>query len=377
MKIIRPRIALTLLLLAAHGHAQDALPKTGGNKGVYKDGAGGPMDSILLKDYEPESSLVVPRTEISRAKFPVIDVHTHTSQAQIKTKEDVTAWVRVMDRENIEMSVVFTGATGADFDRAVELFSAYPKRFQLWCSFDSTDIADPGYSARAVAELVRCYQKGARGLGEITDKGSGLQKDPRLPPAQRMHPDDPRMDPIFQKCAELRIPVTLHIADHPSNWKPLGPHQERTPPFQGFNQYGKDVSSFDELMAQRDRMLAKHPKTTFILCHLSNQAHDTATLAKTMERFPNVYLDISARDYEIGRQPRTAATFLNRYRTRIMFGTDMGRDQSMYEAWWRLLETPDEFLPGRVWWAYYGLNLPDSTLKSLYRETALKVLNFK
>jgi hypothetical protein len=86
---------------------------------------------------------------------------------------------------------------------------------------------------------------------------------------------------------------------------------------------------------------------------------------------------MSARDYEIGRQPRTAAAFINRYRNRIMFGTDMGRDKSMYEAWWRLLETPDEFLPGRVWWAYYGLELPDATLKSIYRETALKVLNFK
>lgn len=373
----------TILRLACLGafltlpvRAQDAASKTGGNRGVYKDGSGGPMDTILLKDYEPESSLVVPRTNIARAKFPVIDVHTHPSQCQIKTKEDVADWVRVMDEENIAMSVVFTGATGEAFDRAVELFAAYPKRFQLWCSFDATDIADPNYSQRAVDELVRCFRKGARGLGEITDKGSGLQKDPRLPPAQRLHVDDPRMDPIWRKCAELRMPIILHLADHPSNWRPLGPHQERTPVFQGFNQYGKDVAAYEELLAQRDRMLARHPQTTFILCHLSNQGNDTASLAKVLDRFPNLYLDLSARDYEIGRQPRTAAAFLNRYRTRILFGTDMGRDKSMYEAWWRLLETADEFLPGRVWWAYYGLELPDATLKSIYRETALKVLRF-
>ncbi|MBM3854454.1 MAG: amidohydrolase, partial [Verrucomicrobia bacterium] len=150
--------------------------------------------------------------------------------------------------------------------------------------------------------------------------------------------------------------------------------QERTPVFQGFNQYGKGVASYEELLAQRERMLARHPKTTFILCHLSNQGNDTGAVARLLDRFPNAYLDISARDYEIGRQPRTAAAFLNRYRTRIMFGTDMGRDKSMYEAWWRLLETPDEYLPGRVWWMYYGLALPDATLKSIYRETALQVL---
>ena len=185
------------------------------------------------------------------------------------------------------------------------------------------------------------------------------------------------MDPIWAKCAELGMPINLHIADHPSCWKPLGPNQERTPPFQGFNQFGKDVSSYEELLAQRERMLARHPKTTFILCHLSNQGNDTATLAKVLDKYPNAYLDISARDYEVGRQPRTALAFLNRYRTRIVFGTDMGRDKEMYEGWWRLMETADEFLPGRIWWPYYGLELPDATLKSIYRETALKVLKFK
>ncbi len=376
-------ICLSLLLLLILGVpdllAQGANAPAQGpaRKYVYKDGTGGAMDSILLKDYEPASSLVVPRTPIVKAKFPVIDVHTHPSQCGIKTPEDVADWVRTMDEQGIEMSVVFTGATGEKFDQLAELFlSKYPKRFQVYCSFDTSNIEAPDYSQRAVAELVRCYKKGARGLGEVTDKGSGLQRA-EMPAGKRLHVDDPRMDPIWDKCAELGMPVNLHIADHPSCWQPLGPNQERTPTFQAFNQYGKDVASYEELLLMRDRMLAKHPKTTFILCHFSNQGNDTAKLAKFLDRFPNVYLDLSARDYEIGRQPRTAAAFLNHYRTRILFGTDMGRDREMYEGWWRLLETADEFLPGRVWWPYYGLELPDATLKSIYRETALKVLSLK
>ena len=102
-----------------------------------------------------------------------------------------------------------------------------------------------------------------------------------------------------------------------------------------------------------------------------------AALAKTLDRYSNLYVDISARDYEIGRQPRTARAFLDRYRGRVLFGTDMGREKTMYEGWWRLLETADEYIPGRIWWPYYGLELNDNTLKSLYRETALKVLNFQ
>lgn len=339
----------------------------------------GPMDSILLRDYAPASSLVVPATSVAKARFPVIDAHSHTSMSGIKTAEDADAWVRTMDAAGVERTIVFSDATGPDFDRQVEWYlRRHPGRFQLWCSLYAGDVEDPGYTARAVAEIERCYRLGARGVGEVTDKGWGVESDEEhaLPRARRMHFDDPRLDPVWRKCAELGLPVNFHIADHPSCWQPLGPRQERTPDFQHFNLHGKDVLSFEELLASRDRMLARHPKTTFIACHLSNQGHDTASLAAALDRFPNLYLDISARDYELGRQPRTAAKFLARYKDRILFGTDMGRDLEMYRGWWRLLETADEYLPGRIWWRYYALDLPDEVLEALYRGTALRVLKW-
>ena len=336
----------------------------------------GPMDSILLKDYAPASSLSVPETFVPRARFPVIDVHTHSSMSDIKTPEDVDAWVRTMDEVGIERSIVFTDAAGDEFDRQVELYKRYPDRFQLWCGLDTRNIDAPDYPQRAAAELARCYQKGARGAGELSDKGWGFQGG-QIPRDKRLHADDPRLDAFWQKCAELKAPVNIHIADHPSCWQPLGPNQERTPDFQHFNMRGKDVPSYEELLAKRDRLLARHPQTTFIFCHLSNQGNDTAALAKVLDRFPNLYLDISARDYEIGRQPRTAAKFLARYKDRILFGTDMGREKHMYQTWWRLLESADEYLPGRIWWRYYSLELPPETLKPLYRENALRILNWR
>ena len=196
----------------------------------------GPMDSVLLKDYAPSSSLVVPETRVDKARFPVVDVHTHTGQSSIRTAEDVAEWVRTMDAVGIDVSVVFTGATGAEFDRQVELFKPHGKRFQLWCSLEGGDVAAPDWPERAARELERCYRKGARGIGELTDKGSGMQRG-ALPREKRMHPDDPRLDAVWRKCAELKIPANVHIADHPSCWKPLGPNQERTPDFQHFNLY--------------------------------------------------------------------------------------------------------------------------------------------
>ncbi len=346
----------------------------GGWGGPGVDARPGPMDAIALKDYAPKSSLVVAQTSVPKAKYPAIDVHAHVNA---QTPEQVREWVRTMDDVGVEKTVILTGATGSEFDRLVNLYlKPYPSRFVLFCGLDTKDIDKPDYPQRAVAELERCYRKGARGLGELTDKGTGYSRDPNLPRQGRLHPDDPRLNAFWDKCAELKLPVVTHIADHPSCWQPLDVYQERTPDYQHFNLYGKDVPSYEELIAIRDRLLAGHPKTTFIACHLGNQGNDLAALAKALEKFPNFYVDISARDYEVGRQPRAAAKFLARYRDRVLFGTDMGRQAEMYRSWWRLFETPDEFMPGRIWWRYYGLDLPAPVLESLYRGNARRLLNW-
>jgi predicted TIM-barrel fold metal-dependent hydrolase len=374
---MRNVVLSTVLLLAALGLRGDPAEKNwaadpewvkaryGAWGGPGVNPAPGPMDSIPLKDYAPKPSLIVGETAVPKAKYPAIDVHAHVNA---RTPQEVRDWVRTMDDTGIEMTVVLTGATGGAFDRLADLYlREYPGRFELFCGIDTRDVDKPDYPERAAAELARCYKRGARGAGELTDKGTGI--------GGRLHPDDARLDAFWDKCAELNIPANIHIADHPSAWKPLDVYQERTPDYQHFNLYGKNVPSWEELIAMRDRALARHPKTRFIACHLGNQGHDLASLAATLDRYPNLYVDISARDYEVGRAPRTAARFLGRYRDRVLFGTDMGREKSMYQAWWRLFESADEFMPGRVWWRYYGLDLPAPVLESLYRGNARRVLN--
>jgi uncharacterized protein len=282
-----------------------------------------------------------------------------------------------MDEVGVETSVVMTGATGDEFDRLADMYlKPYPGRFQLYCGLESRGISNSDYPERAAAELERCYEMGARGVGEITNKGLGVTLDPELDRSQRMHHDDPRLDRFWEKCAELNMPVNIHVADHPSAWEPLDVFQERTPDYQHFNLHGDDILSHEELLTTRDRLLERHPDTTFIACHLSNQGHDLGALSNALDSYPNLYLDISARDYEIGRTPRAAKKFLTQYQDRVMFGTDMGMQKSMYQAWWRLLETDDEYMTGRVWWPYYGLDLTESVLESLYRDNALKLMNW-
>lgn len=340
----------------------------------------GPMDDVLLMYHAPISSVVNDKSFIPRAKYPVIDVHTHVYPERGKgsSSEKLDNWVRTQQEVGVEKTIVLTGATGERFDECVEFYlGAYPDRFQLYCGMERNDIAGPDYPDRLVKELERCYRMGARGIGELTDKGYGLTGDRDLAPGERLHPDDPRLDDFWAKAAELNLPVNIHIADHPSSWQPPDVFQERTPIFQRFNQYKGDGLSYGELIDIFPRLLKKHPETKFIACHIANQGNDLGGLAGIMDEFPNLYLDISARDYELGRTPRAAAVFLNRYRDRVMFGTDMGMDKSMYQAWWRLLESTDEYMTGRIWWPYYGLGLSSSLLKKMYRTNSLKILNWK
>lgn len=334
----------------------------------------GPMDSLLVKDYAPKSSVVAPETVIERARFPVIDAHTHVLG---RTPEAVDEWVRTMDQVGIVTSVVLTGATGANFDRLAELYlKRHPNRFQLYCGLLTTDIDQPDYPERAAAELRRCYKMGARGVGELSDKGWGYASG-RLPRDKRLHVDDPRLDAFWSACADLKLPVNIHVSDHPSAWQPLDVYQERSPDYQHFNQLGKDVPSYEELIAKRNRAVARNPRTTFIACHLGNQGNDLAELGRVLDAYPNLYLDISARDYELGRTPRAALRFLTKYQGRVLFGTDMGRNIRMFRSWWRLLESEDEYMPGRVGWRYYGLGLPTPVLESLYRGAAAKIMNWE
>ncbi len=343
---------------------------------------------VLLKDYNPASSLVVPVTRVQKARYPAIDFHAH-SAFNGSTKEAVDRWVRLMDEAGVETAIVYSDAIGAEFDRQADLFLSYGKRFQVYCTFDNTDINAPDYRQRVVRELERCYRKGARGVGELSDKGWGLEGGiaaylaaknsggKRPPHDQRLALDDPRLDPFWEKCAELNLPVSLHVADHPSCWKPLGPTQERSPRFDALNLYGQDVTSYEELHAMFDRVLTRHPRTTFVAVHLINQGNDLAAVSKTLDRFPNLYLDIAARTYELGREPRNAARFLTRYKDRIMFGTDDRVGPGMYQGWWRFLESDDDYIEGPAGWRIYGLALPDPVLDTLYRGVARRILNWK
>jgi predicted TIM-barrel fold metal-dependent hydrolase len=331
---------------------------------------------ILLKNYRPVSIFNVPVTQVDRAAFPVIDIHSH---AYAKNEEDLEKWIKTMDACGIEKTIILTQSSGAKFDSIYDLYSKYGKRFELWCGFDYTGYDEPGFGPAAVKELERCYKKGARGVGELGDKGRGLFYCKPVK-AWGMHIDDPAMRPLFDKCAELNMPVNIHVGD------PVWMYEKMDSTNDGLMNaltWRIDMSlpgiiDLDALVNTLENAVRDNPKTTFIACHFANLNHDLEKLSVLLDKYPNLYADISARFAESAPIPRYMKTFYEKYQDRLLYGTDMGYNADMYRITFRILETDDEHFYETDQFGYHwplnGFGLSEEILKKVYHDNALKVL---
>jgi uncharacterized protein len=331
-------------------------------------------ETILLKDYRPRSLYKIPVSEVPKAKFPIIDMHSH---AYAKTPEEIAEWVRNMDEVGVNSTIILTGATGREFDDIYRKYAVHPDRFELWCGFDYTGYDQPGFSQRALGSLEKCHAAGARGVGELHDKGKGLNSDTMT--ALGMHPDDARMDSLFERCGQLGMPVNIHVADPIWMYEAMDNRNDGL--MNAFywrldNQPG--IVGHSGMIDILERTVKRHSRTTFIACHFANLDYDLARLGQLLERHPNLFADISARYAETAPIPRFLSQFYAKYGDRLLYGTDMGFDKPMYRVTFRILETLDEhFYETEMFsyhWSLNGFGLPDEVLQKVYRTNAEKIL---
>ena len=333
-------------------------------------------DNILLKDYRPVSVFKIPVSHIERAAYPIIDAHTHD---YARTDAKIKDWIKTMDACGIEKSVVLTQTSGPGFDSIFALYSKYPGRFEVWCGFDYTGYDKPGYGPAAVKELERCFKLGAKGVGEEGDKGMGMEfNDPVQ--AWGMHFDDPRMKPLFAKCAELGMPINIHVAD------PIWMYEKMDSTNDGLmnaHTWRIDLTKpgiigFDALIQTLENVIRDNPKNTFIACHFANLNHELEKLGVLFDKYPNFYADISARYAESAPVPKYTRAFYEKYQDRLLYGTDMSFDVSMYRTTFRILESNDEhFYETELFgyhWALNGFGLPKTILKKIYHDNAARIL---
>jgi predicted TIM-barrel fold metal-dependent hydrolase len=331
-------------------------------------------ETLLLKDYRPKSIYKIPVTEIPKAKFPIIDMHSHP---YAKTAKEIDEWVGNMDEVGVEKTIILTMTTGAEFDDIYRKYSKYPERFEMWCGLDLSGFDKLGFGPAAVKELERCRHVGARGVGEIHDKGKGLVSGKAKAPG--MHPDDARVDSLWEKAGELRMPISLHVAD------PIWMYQKMDKYNDGLmNAYEwrldnqPNIVGLSGMIDILERTLGRHRNTTLIACHFANLSYDLTRLGEVLDRNPNLYADISARYAETAPIPRFASQFYAKYSHRLVYGTDMGFDKPMYRVTFRILESLDEHFyemdQFSYHWSLNGFGLSDSILRNVYRDNASALL---
>jgi predicted TIM-barrel fold metal-dependent hydrolase len=334
-----------------------------------------PAPSIL--DYRPRSTLVAPTHLVAKARYPAIDFHGHPN-GMLGSVESLARLGADLDGLNVQMIIVANNVSGDNLKGMVATIkSSLPMkdRVRVLAGINFQNVG-PGWAQRAVAQLETDVAAGAVGIGEIPkDFGQTIRKAN----GSRLALDDPELDPIWQAAARLKLPVFIHTGDPQEFYQPVDYHNERWLELELFPGRRVDPArhpNFDELMKERDNLFRRNPKTTFVAAHMGWHANDLGRLGKMLTEMPNVYVDVGAVLYDIGRQPRGSHDFFVKFQDRILFGKDSYQPEE-YPYYWRVFETNDDYFdyyrPYHAFWKLYGIGLPDEVLKKVYYKNALTI----
>ena len=351
--------------------------------------------NLLLADFRPRSSLRVQVHEVRRPRYPVVDAHNHLGAAfgGDWAARPTAELIATLDEAGVEMIVDLDGGQGDALSAEIDRWqAAYPDRVAVFAGLDYDGwAADPAFGE---TEAARLRDSAARERGLKVWKLLGLRA--RDPNGRLVAVDDRRLDPLWTTAAELHLPVVIHIADPIAFFEPLDPRNERweelyahpdwhfwpTRPAEGPDDPG--FPPFDDLLAAFGRLVARHPRTTFVGAHFGCAAEDLGLVGRLLDENPNLNVDIAARLGELGRQPHAARAFFLRHTDRILFGVDMAPDPEIYAVHYRFLETLDESfdygtepVPGQGRWQIHGIGLPDDVLRKVYRDNARRILQLE
>ena len=391
-------------LVAKAASAAGMVTPKGNGRAEAGDAGASQGAPLALQDYEPRSMFQVPETHVARAKFPVIDIHTHITDAKVykngvglsaarnymATPQELLA---VMDRKNIRSMVDLTGGYGSGLKETVERYDdAYRGRFYTMTEPTYEKFLEPNYPQLQAEAIEQAHRDGARGLKIL--KTLGLYLRSNITSGTLVAIDDKRFDPMWDTCGQLKMPVAIHIADPVAFFTPTDRFNERYEELHNhpdWSFYGRDFPQFMELIEARNRMMARHPNTHFIVLHTGNYAENLQNVSENLDRFPHMTVDTAARIGELGRQPRASQKFFDKYQDRILFGTDATPHDPevpqqifgdrLYEIYYRFFETNDEYfnyspakIPPQGRWEISGLNLSDTILEKVYNGNAKREL---
>ena len=318
----------------------------------------------------------------------VIDSHVHI----FPTMVGLAQARQVFKKSGIDKFVIKSaGYVGsAKYEASLAMMDIVGDDMRAFSNINWRQVNRPGFIADQVKLLEQAKKDGIVGIKIFKALGlSVLNEDGSL-----LEVDDPKLGPIFESCGRLELIVAWHVADPVAFFEPVTEENERYEELsiaESWSFYGDHFPSHDELIEARDRVIEKYPETIFLLIHLANYPEDLNYVDRLLDRFDNVYVDVSARVPEIGRHsPELVQAFFIKHQDRILFGSDFisGADGSMqlgsvsetkpdlaaavlfYERHWQYFETADQEIehptPIQGAWKINAIDLPDEVLKKFY-----------
>jgi len=338
-----------------------------------------------------------------RGNHQVIDLHQHIGS----TTQHLARAVKIMDAAGIGLTVNLSGGTvtpgkdgePSEFERNKRLADTlYPGRFLHYFYLDFKGWDEPDFAQRAARQVEEGHRLGAAGLKEFKRLGLFLRNGQ----GRLILIDDPKLDPVWEKCAELGMPVSIHVADPKAFWLPYDSGNERWEELKDHKSWWfgdtNKYPAWKDLLEALNRVIARHPKTTFVCVHFANNAEELDWVDESLTRYPNMMVDLAARIPELGRHdPEKVRRLFIKHQDRILFGTDFqvydrlilgssGNEppptdadaEVFFAKEWRWLETRDRawahMTPIQGNWNISSIDLPASVLRKVYFDNARKLL---
>jgi len=340
---------------------------------------------LYLREFMPKSELVTEEHTVSVPKFPAIDMHCHyrhmfKEDGIFKDGMEPGECVRYFMEFGVERVINLDGYWGDRLDKIISAIHPFEDRIIIFGSVDTTRVGDKDFGKYVQKTIEESYRKGIKGL-KFHKTVSLAEKDSS---GKYIAIDDIRLKPIWEKAAELNLPVLIHIADPVAFFKPIDQYNERYEELianPNWSFYKPGLYTREQLMQMQENLLADNPSTTFIIAHVGSYAENLGQVRRWLDNYPNMYVDVAARFNELGRQPYTARKFFIDFQARILFGTDERPMSNDYPVYYRFLETWDEYfdysfdpVPYQGRWKIYGIGLEDTVLEKIYNRNAKKIL---
>ena len=340
--------------------------------------------------------------ETWRSEHRIIDLHMHIDG----TEERFARAVRIMDAAGLGIGVNLSGGTvthapgeASEFERVKAMADRlHPGRFVHYMNLDYAGWNEPDFTERAVQQIEEGRRLGAAGLKEYKRLGLFLRDAQK----QLIKIDDPKLDGVWKKCGELGMPVSIHVADPRAFWLPYDEQNERWTELKDHRSWWfGDAAKYpprEELLAALNRVIERHPQTTFVCVHFANNAEDLDWVEHALDTHPNMLADLAARIPELGRhEPERVRRLFTKHADRILFATDFmiydklilgsGGDAdkptdddalTFYSKCWRWLETADRdwphMTPIQGDWTINSIQLPPDVLRKIYFDNAHRLL---